>query len=226
MRELLGAANRRYLAFLSQLDKPDAGLRQLGEAAEALPSPDEQVGLTGQIGAGLHEKNRERVTHRNGYRERGWQTVSLGASSGDWERGVPVDDPAWAYDPARDHDGSGQCFLTQNELGNTDVDGGATALLSPRFDLSVTGVAPDSERGSGLEAYWNGEDGLVRIVITDLERSLTLAAADGPVATLAVEVDAGAQAGTTVLVLGNGTGVNLDLTTRGLGGSTATFTVR
>ena len=29
MRELLGAANRRYLAFLSQLDKPDTGLRQL-----------------------------------------------------------------------------------------------------------------------------------------------------------------------------------------------------
>jgi transposase-like protein len=30
--------------------------------------------VAGQIGAGLHEKNRERVTHRNGYRERGWQT--------------------------------------------------------------------------------------------------------------------------------------------------------
>ena len=29
MRELLGAANRRDLAFLSQLDKPDTGLRQL-----------------------------------------------------------------------------------------------------------------------------------------------------------------------------------------------------
>ena len=30
--------------------------------------------VTGQIGAGLHEKSPERVTHRNGYRERSWQT--------------------------------------------------------------------------------------------------------------------------------------------------------
>ena len=30
--------------------------------------------VAGQIGAGLHEKNSERTTHRNGYRERTWQT--------------------------------------------------------------------------------------------------------------------------------------------------------
>jgi transposase-like protein len=30
--------------------------------------------VTQQIGAGLHEKSAERVTHRNGYRERGWLT--------------------------------------------------------------------------------------------------------------------------------------------------------
>jgi transposase-like protein len=30
--------------------------------------------VAGQIGAGLHEKSAERVTHRNGYRERLWQT--------------------------------------------------------------------------------------------------------------------------------------------------------
>ncbi|MFH2010127.1 MAG: MarR family transcriptional regulator, partial [bacterium] len=29
MRELLGASNHRYLAFLSQLDEPDSGLRQM-----------------------------------------------------------------------------------------------------------------------------------------------------------------------------------------------------
>lgn len=29
MRELLGASNHRYLAFLSQLDEPESGLRQL-----------------------------------------------------------------------------------------------------------------------------------------------------------------------------------------------------
>ena len=30
--------------------------------------------VTQQIGAGLHEKAPERTTHRNGYRERAWQT--------------------------------------------------------------------------------------------------------------------------------------------------------
>lgn len=30
--------------------------------------------VAGQIGAGLHEKSLERTTHRNGYRERAWQT--------------------------------------------------------------------------------------------------------------------------------------------------------
>jgi len=66
----------------------------------------------------------------------GWTTENQGATGGQWERGVPVDDPGWAYDPASDFDGSGQCWLTQNDTGNTDVDNGATALLSPIFDMS------------------------------------------------------------------------------------------
>ena len=60
----------------------------------------------------------------------GWTTEILGATAGWWQRGVPVDDPSWAYDPASDADGSGQCWLTQNELGNTDVDNGAVRLTS------------------------------------------------------------------------------------------------
>ncbi|MEO2094639.1 MAG: M12 family metallo-peptidase, partial [bacterium] len=66
----------------------------------------------------------------------GWSSSNLGASTGDWERGVPVDDGGWAYDPASDHDGSGSCYLTMNQVGNTDVDGGAVRLLSPSLDLS------------------------------------------------------------------------------------------
>lgn len=66
----------------------------------------------------------------------GWTAENLGALTGDWDRGAPVDDPNWAYDPISDSDGSGQCYLTQNVPGNTDVDDGAVRLTSPVFDMS------------------------------------------------------------------------------------------
>ncbi len=68
--------------------------------------------------------------------DQGWVATFAGATSGNWQRGVPVNDPAWTYDPASDGDGSGQCFLTQNALGNTDVDGGSVTLTSPNMDMS------------------------------------------------------------------------------------------
>jgi len=70
--------------------------------------------------------------------DQGWTTEILGASSGGWERGIPVNDPSWAYDPATDGDGSGRCFLTQNDAGNTDIDGGAVRLTSPKFVMSAS----------------------------------------------------------------------------------------
>lgn len=69
----------------------------------------------------------------------GWTTAVLGASTGQWERGVPVNDPNWAYDPSGDADGSGQCYLTMNQNGNTDVDGGSVRLFSPALDFSTGG---------------------------------------------------------------------------------------
>ncbi len=69
----------------------------------------------------------------------GWTAQNLGATSGDWQCGVPVDDPGWDYDPATDGDGSGQCYLTQNQTGNTDVDDGAVRLISPVFDMADGG---------------------------------------------------------------------------------------
>lgn len=66
----------------------------------------------------------------------GWTTQVNGATSGAWQRGVPVNDPSWAYDPASDADGSGSCYLTQNAPGNTDVDNGSVTLISPALDLS------------------------------------------------------------------------------------------
>ncbi len=77
--------------------------------------------------------------------DQGWTTEVLGAIAGHWERGVPVNDPNNPYDPPSDSDGSGQCFLTQNELGNSDVDAGAVRLISPDLDLAnpILGVRYD-----------------------------------------------------------------------------------
>ncbi len=73
----------------------------------------------------------------------GWVATNGGATSGDWQRGVPIDDPDWAYDPSSDADGSGQCWLTENlnnpnypDPSNTDVDAGSVTLTSPLLDLS------------------------------------------------------------------------------------------
>ena len=59
------------------------------------------------------------------------------ACCGFWERGVPVNDGGWAYDLAGDGDGSGQAYLTQNQGGNTDVDGGSVRLTSPVLAASA-----------------------------------------------------------------------------------------
>ena len=70
----------------------------------------------------------------------GWTTAIQGATSGAWERGIPVNDPSWAYDPMSDSDGSGSCYLTQNQLGATDVDNGSVSLISPVLDFTLPGT--------------------------------------------------------------------------------------
>lgn len=65
----------------------------------------------------------------------GWTVDNLGATTGDWERGVPVNDPLWDYDPETDGDGSGSAFLTQNVIGNSDVDQGGVRLTSPAIEM-------------------------------------------------------------------------------------------
>ncbi len=72
--------------------------------------------------------------------DKGWTAEVIGATAGAWQRGVPVNDPSWAYTPATDADGSGSCYLTQNTMGNSDVDNGGVRLTSPIFDLTPQGL--------------------------------------------------------------------------------------
>jgi hypothetical protein len=76
--------------------------------------------------------------------DQGWTvTNGPGLTDGQWERGVPVD--SGRGDPPADGDGSGQCFVTANQNGNSDVDDDWTTLTSPVMDAS---------EGMPFISYW------------------------------------------------------------------------
>lgn len=76
------------------------------------------------------------VLYDNFERDRGWTSEFVDATGGHWERGGPVNDTGWAHDPVFDADFGGQCWLTENSVGNTDVDNGSVILTSPLMDMS------------------------------------------------------------------------------------------
>lgn len=94
----------------------------------------------------------------------GW-TVTNNATNGHWERGVPVDDPNYDWDPASDADGSGQCYVTGNALGESDIDNGVVFLTSPAFDLSPGNLGVSYEYYVRLDQP-TGSEGM-QVQITD-----------------------------------------------------------
>ncbi|MFC1782321.1 lectin like domain-containing protein [Planctomycetota bacterium] len=117
-------------------DKPEYYFNAQGDQGGVGSLPDKDP--SGVFSLVIGEK---RIIFADNFEEdKGWEPNNLGAVSGDWQRGVPVNDPAWQRAPASDSDGSGQCYLTQNEMGNTDVDAGpdgdAVSLISPTIDMS------------------------------------------------------------------------------------------
>jgi hypothetical protein len=69
----------------------------------------------------------------------GWTVMnSAGLTAGAWERGTPIGSGDWG-DPVVDGDGSGQCYVTGNAGGITDIDGGSTTLTSPVMDATGLG---------------------------------------------------------------------------------------
>lgn len=69
--------------------------------------------------------------------DQGWSAVDLGASTGEWERAIPLGlDPNWPFAPIVA--ASGQwCWVTDNSPAHVDVDGGEAGLQSPPMDLPV-----------------------------------------------------------------------------------------
>jgi hypothetical protein len=135
MVPLGGGIYEGTLPMLSCGDSPEYYFSYVDASCGLANYPDDAPASSLSMEVGSPEP----VLSDNFESDQGWTTTINGATSGAWERGVPVNDPNYPYDPPSDSDGSGSCYLTGNSLGESDVDNGSVSLISPVLDFSLSG---------------------------------------------------------------------------------------
>jgi hypothetical protein len=106
-------------------DLPEYYVSAYGDLGSLVTSPSDAPVSCYDVGVGAIVD----VFHDDFESDLGW-TVHGDASAGHWERGIPIGGGERG-DPEADYDGSGRCFVTGNQPGDSDVDAGFSYLTSP-----------------------------------------------------------------------------------------------
>ena len=116
--------------------------------------------------------------------ESGWIVFDQpGLTDGSWQRAIPVAE-CDRGNPTSDADGSGSCFVTDNDATNdcnSDVDGGATSLISPAIAMSGVPLEVQFQLWHTNNAGVNPDEDVLTVLLSDDDgQSWSPALLDGP----------------------------------------------
>jgi hypothetical protein len=153
--------------------------------------------------------------------------VAAACGGGDGDDGPPVaPTPVNVLRVGAAEGAAGSSATLEFLLENTSVLSGLQFDIT--FDpdvLALTAAAP-GPRASGFDAAFNTGTGIARVVLLDLDDTARIATGDGVVATVTVEIAAGAPAGATPILVGNATAASARATTISIGSSSGSLAVR